>query len=802
MQVGFEKKLFFGTLLVVTLSIFIMGLVFYWSGQRTFLRQGKKSIEDSVKHLQGAVALHHRILVKQVDANLTFFEAKFKKSGQLFINDLIKVTLQLRDLTGDGKKTVSLPMLMLGMDFVTKDNTIVDGLRKHYGIDAEVYQLFEDKLICVSSNLSQADKRIGLYYSAQTPVMQSIELGVPFVQTVRLGTEFYLEEFSPVLDFAKKTIGAIWTRVPIIDRDLKELVVSTRVNGHGYAFVLDRAGIFLIHSDRRLVGRNVLDFPFGKKIWASKQGLIEYNFKGEHKLCCLAFSPAWKAYLGVCVGKKELMAGIKHQVLLGASLSAGLAFFAAVVFILIMLRQLTRPMYALADFAQSVAKGDFSGEIVYQARDVIGRTVQAVQDMVLELKNRLGFSQGLLDSLPLPCVVTDKEEQLIFVNQRALGYLEIEERAEDVLGMSIGEFFYGEKDKQTIIGQAIREERPVLNRFLEAKTKKGRQIFLKVDTAPLFDLDGNFIAAYALYSDFTEQRNYELKIEHQNKTIANIALQADQVGERVSSMSQELAAQMTQTTQSTLEQKERISDTATSMEEMNQTVLEVAKNASDAARFAAESKLQAEEGRMVINKVFLKVGDIQKQADVLEKNIQDLGQRAQKVAQVVNVIQEIADQTNLLALNAAIEAARAGDAGRGFAVVADEVRKLAEKTMQATNDVEASMNDIQSNTKINVRETEKSVQLVAETANMIHQAGGALDRIVEMAAKTADQIQLIATSSEQQSATSDEITHTLIEIDKLADQTMTVMNQTTSVVALLAGQFRELKGIIKDLRGE
>jgi methyl-accepting chemotaxis protein len=71
--------------------------------------------------------------------------------------------------------------------------------------------------------------------------------------------------------------------------------------------------------------------------------------------------------------------------------------------------------------------------------------------------------------------------------------------------------------------------------------------------------------------------------------------------------------------------------------------------------------------------------------------LEDLGQRSTEVNGIVQLIRDIADQTNLLALNAAIEAARAGEMGRGFAVVADEVRKLAERTQNATLDIETKI---------------------------------------------------------------------------------------------------------------
>ncbi|HWQ09114.1 MAG TPA: methyl-accepting chemotaxis protein, partial [Holophaga sp.] len=159
------------------------------------------------------------------------------------------------------------------------------------------------------------------------------------------------------------------------------------------------------------------------------------------------------------------------------------------------------------------------------------------------------------------------------------------------------------------------------------------------------------------------------------------------VMEALSGVASHLSTEIATMVASVEEQERRTSETATAMEEMNATVLEVAKNAGAASSKADAARGQAVEGREVVGKSLAAISRVDAVSREVKAGMDELGAKAQAIGTIMNVISDIADQTNLLALNAAIEAARAGDAGRGFAVVADEVRKLAEKTMTATKEV-------------------------------------------------------------------------------------------------------------------
>jgi methyl-accepting chemotaxis protein len=269
----------------------------------------------------------------------------------------------------------------------------------------------------------------------------------------------------------------------------------------------------------------------------------------------------------------------------------------------------------------------------------------------------------------------------------------------------------------------------------------------------------------------------------------------------VSSASEELSAQIEQSSQGAEQQSHRLSETATAMEEMNATVLEVAKNASQATDTAEKAKLKAQEGSTVVGKVVAGIGQVQDQSLELKADMTSLGQQAEGIGHVMNVISDIADQTNLLALNAAIEAARAGEAGRGFAVVADEVRKLAEKTMSATKEVGDAIKEIQQGTRKNIENVDRTVKTIEEATGLAKLSGEALGEIVSFVDLSTDQVRSIATASEEQSSASEEINRSVEDVNRIAAETTDALRQSAQAVGELAQQAQELGAMIQEMQG-
>lgn len=249
-------------------------------------------------------------------------------------------------------------------------------------------------------------------------------------------------------------------------------------------------------------------------------------------------------------------------------------------------------------------------------------------------------------------------------------------------------------------------------------------------------------------------------------------------------------------------QSDRIASTAQAMQEMSATIMEIARSTAEGAATTAGARTRAQEGDAIVHAVGAAIADLKRLAVDLKSDMDALGRQAEGIGQIVNVISDIADQTNLLALNAAIEAARAGEAGRGFAVVADEVRKLAEKTQTATKEVEGAVSAIQSGTLKNLGNVDRAVSHISTAGAEAEKARLALGEIVGFIDMASGQVQSIASATEQQSATSDEINSAIEHLATISRDAADAMDESSKAVDEMVHQTDVLKQLVDEIKRE
>jgi twitching motility protein PilJ len=240
-------------------------------------------------------------------------------------------------------------------------------------------------------------------------------------------------------------------------------------------------------------------------------------------------------------------------------------------------------------------------------------------------------------------------------------------------------------------------------------------------------------------------------------------------------------------------QAKEIAVATAAITEMAESIEQVSKNGLTSARVAKKAVQIAHKGATAVSRTKDGMGTIREQIQETSKRIKRLGESSQEIGDIVSLINEIADQTNILALNAAIQASTAGEAGRGFAVVADEVQRLAERSSNATKQIEMLVKTIQSDTKEAVSSMEQSTANVVAGAKLSENAGVALAEIETVSNQLAAIINSISQSAKQQSSAAANITNTMNVIQEITIQTSDGTAETANSVGNLTGLASKLR---------
>jgi len=241
-------------------------------------------------------------------------------------------------------------------------------------------------------------------------------------------------------------------------------------------------------------------------------------------------------------------------------------------------------------------------------------------------------------------------------------------------------------------------------------------------------------------------------------------------------------------------QAQEIAGVSAAINEMTISIDQVSNNASESATVAQRSVAISHNGAEVVQRSIEGMNVIRDQIQETSKRIKRLGESSQEIGDIVGLINDIADQTNVLALNAAIQASMAGEAGRGFAVVADEVQRLAERSANATKQIETLVKTIQADTNEAVMSMESTTSEVVRGARLAKDAGEALEEVQSVSNTLADLIQNISNAAMQQAESAGHISHTMNIIQDITSQT----SSGTMATARSIGELSEMAAALQE----
>ncbi|MCG7532574.1 methyl-accepting chemotaxis protein [Psychrobium sp. MM17-31] len=275
-------------------------------------------------------------------------------------------------------------------------------------------------------------------------------------------------------------------------------------------------------------------------------------------------------------------------------------------------------------------------------------------------------------------------------------------------------------------------------------------------------------------------------------TVHSIIASSDELSDRAISVT----AGSMQALEAADRQVAQTNNAKTSLDSMSDSihnVVETVRQTEDNSKATVEL---SQRGRDAVQDVATEIEKISTTVKATVSQVNVLQERAREIGDIINVIRGISEQTNLLALNAAIEAARAGESGRGFAVVADEVRQLAQRTGDATGEIESMINQVQENTQASVTAMETTVPQVENGLTLTHQANEVLNDIQRQADDSLAKVLEVVNATNEQVATISDVSLGMEEITVMSQETSETLKNNASQAELLETLSGKLKGDI------
>jgi len=304
--------------------------------------------------------------------------------------------------------------------------------------------------------------------------------------------------------------------------------------------------------------------------------------------------------------------------------------------------------------------------------------------------------------------------------------------------------------------------------------------------------DGDLTVEATVTEDITgaiaDSINYAIeKLRELVATINETAIMVDSAAKQTESTAVHMA-------RAAKNQNAEIRAATESIESMAGSIEEVSGNAERSSDVARHSVDVAHKGGEAVRRTIDGMNAIRETIQDTSKRIKRLGESSQEIGNIIELINDIAEQTNILALNASIQASMAGEAGRGFAVVADEVQRLAERSTNATKQIEVLVRTIQADTNEAVISMERSTTDVVGGALLAENAGAALDEIEQVSNQIANLVQNISGSAREQAGSAADVTRRTTRLKEISDQTGRATTATAAAISklsVLASQLRQ-----------
>jgi len=650
------------------------------------------------------------------------------------------------------QKIISAILILLTLGFTITGFTIIKIAKK--SVKSEVSKQLETQVKIISDFIKQSDS-----VSEELADMTTASAE----ETLQREIDLLKDQIETILNAFEKTEN----NEKLIAR-AEKIILNKKIGESGYAYALDYEGTLAIHPKSK--GKNLKGSSHIDEIIAKKSGIMKYMRQTDPKkpyvYAAYADIPRLNMVAVLTIKEAELLKNSKY---IRSQLIERIKEE---------LRSLkigdTGYFYVMNSNADLIVHPSIEGENVAQ--------YDFAQQIIKDKNGSISYDwQG-------------EEKIAVFKTYPERDWI--------IVGGSYINEFLGATIKSLVISFAI------ISAIIIVITLLILNVIFNINViSPIKQLEKLFNKVAA--GDLTDKMQYDkndeigVVVKHVDEMISQMSGALSKVKESsqlVSSSSQNLSASSDQMSKGITDQHDQIEQIVTAIDEMTHTINEMSSNIETSTNDVNIIRDISAEGEILLGETVAEIKNLS--ASVMESSdiVKKLGESSANISEIVQVISEIADQTNLLALNAAIEAARAGEHGRGFAVVADEVRKLAEKTVDATSEINNMVSEVQSGVTSSVEKMDHEVELAKKGTEKVEHLKSTIEQIISSIVAVADQISSIATAAEEQSATSREISENIISISAVSEQSSAISSSNMENANDLYTLAQELESLVNTFK--
>lgn len=278
----------------------------------------------------------------------------------------------------------NLPVLYLGEQKITLDNTIVNKIKQSSGTVSSIFLLHNDKLIRVSSTISNTDPKVlGTYISSSSDIYKKIFNNKEYVGSIAIDDVGYMTRMRPLLDKNKKVIGAIGVGNKILDDYLKKTLSNIKMWKTGYVYIVDSEGNPIIYPSK--VNNISKHRKFVKRLLLYQSGSVKYTHKGIRKTAYYQSFKPWNWYIVSAIDYSELNSPYKSILITLIVVGLAIVIFSGIIAVLIT-NNLIRPINKLKSCMEIARQGDLTVHCDVDGKDEIGVLTNSFNNMLMENK--------------------------------------------------------------------------------------------------------------------------------------------------------------------------------------------------------------------------------------------------------------------------------------------------------------------------------------------------------------------------------------------------------------------------------